>query len=125
MNVLTEARQDIVDALTGAGIDARTFKPDNIVPPMVVVQAGSPYVQRDATGKTFQDWLVTLEAVLVVPSGSNEREIEDMDNLIVDTLTALGDMDLDTVTVGDYYALAESTAEYLALTITITAWVTI
>lgn len=124
MNTLEETKDDLKAALTTAGLWVHTFAPQPLHPPMVVLQAGAPYVQMNATNKTFtNEGLVSIECVLIVGLGTNEKEIADMDDMVCTALGALYGLQLNSVTVGDYYAVPDGDAEYLALNVDITAWV--
>lgn len=84
---LATMRQEIADALNGAGIQARPFLGEVIDPPIALVGPGSPYVE-DPDKKTFKvgTFKVRLEITLVAATAVNEETTAQLDSLIEDVL---------------------------------------
>lgn len=118
--MLKEVRAEVGDLLTAAGLEAHHFEPERLAPPLVVVTAGSPYVE---TGETFTDNTMRLDLILIPQKGSNEKEQDDVDDMIEQTLAALPDWHLESVS--EPYVPQAGTAEYLAVKVTVTASVTL
>lgn len=82
---ITAAKQEFAAALTTAGIRVLDYVPDRITPPIVIVNAASPYI---ATAE-FGEYYLNLELVLVGATGTNKEETYKLDQLIEDVLLAI------------------------------------
>lgn len=90
-NVLSQLRADVAEALTAAGLPARTAMPERPAPPLAVVLPGSQYLAQPDEANTFcTSFTVTLDVLLVMAKGSNQAALEALDAAIVTTVIALG-----------------------------------
>lgn len=121
MNALAQTRLDVATVLTAAGVNASDSMPDRITPPVAVIKAGDPYLDE---GKTFTDTAINLTIQVIASNGTNAVMQDALDDAICAVVTALK-ADQWTVKVGAPYALQTGTAEYPAVDIGITNWITL
>lgn len=122
MNTLSEVRTEVTDQLADAGIKAVEYIPARLAPPVVVISAGNPYVEN-GLNKTFKDVLVRLEFRVVAETATNEKATDSLDGMICDTLLALSNWDMETVSQPFGYEV--NNAVYLAADVVMTASITI
>lgn len=111
-NEITASKAEFALDLQNAGLDVLDYVPERIVPPIVIVTAGTPYLVAETVGS---DYRLGLNLTLVAATATNEEATEALDKLIADTVTAIGDLGYVILkTVNPPYRLAANTAEYLA-----------
>jgi hypothetical protein len=88
MNAVTQARIDVVDALAAAGIDAYGFTPPTLIPPIAVVQAGSPWLEPDRIGGDFAA-TISMRIECIVNLIETAAAIVALEDLVVRVLAAL------------------------------------
>lgn len=78
---LAAERKSLVDAIAGDPVDLNVLDhlPERLVPPAVLVRAGSPYVGEAVT---FDERRLNYQAIVVAPAGSNERITDELDELV-------------------------------------------
>ena len=94
-----ELRTQVAQALTDAGIRAKSYKTETLTPPCAVVVPGQPYILPPAPGRDipFGCHLVRID-VLVVAGPESAKAVEDrMDQLITTALEALDARDVVSV----------------------------
>lgn len=100
MNVITEIRTGIADALKAGGVPAKTYVPANLFYPLALVGSGSPYVTQPVDENPFRKrHSVTITVLLIASDSKNESAMDRMDGLIVDAIDALETADWDVTEV--------------------------
>ena len=111
-NEITLSKAEFALALTNAGLDVLDYVPERIVPPIVIITAGSPYLVAETVGREYR---LGLNLTLVASTATNEEATEALDELIANTVTALDTLGYVILkTVNPPYRLAANNAEYLA-----------
>lgn len=87
MNVITEARKEVAQALSSLEVPVYAYIPGEIDGETVLVTPGSPYV---TPGQVMGEFRVALSLRLFAPQGAeNEVVSEALDELIVNVCAAL------------------------------------
>ncbi len=111
-NEITLSKAEFALALTTAGLEVLDYVPERIVPPIVIITAGSPYLVAETVGREFR---LGLNLTLVASTATNEEATEALDELIADTVTAVTSLGYVILkNVNPPYRLAANNAEYLA-----------
>jgi hypothetical protein len=111
-NEITVSKAEFALDLTNAGLDVLDYVPERIVPPIVIITPGSPYLVAETVGSEYR---LGLNLTLVAATATNEEATEALDELIADTVSAIGSMGYVVLrTVNPPYRLAANNAEYLA-----------
>jgi hypothetical protein len=88
------------------------YVPERIVPPIVIITAGSPYLVGESLAN---DYRLALNLTLVAANATNEEATEALDELISDTVSAISTLGYIVLkSVNTPYRLAANNAEYLA-----------
>jgi len=120
-NEITTAKEQFRDALVDAGLDAVEYIPERVVPPLVVINSGNPFLVPETIGS---EYTMSLELVLVAATATNETATEKLEDLIEATLNAMPAF-ARVVRVEKPYALATGNAEYLSTTVAVEISITI
>lgn len=122
-NEITASKAEFALALSSAGlsVDVSTYIPDRITPPLVIMKSGSPYLTPASVGS---EYLMHFDLVCIVGTATNNQATEKLEALLEATLNALPGY-AKMVSVGQPYALATNSAEYLAADITVNIQITI
>ena len=122
-NEITLAKQEFALDLTGAGLQVsfKSYIPDRITPPVILLKSGSPYLTPASIGS---EYLLHFDAVCVTPTASNESASENLDSLIEQLLNALPGY-AEMTSVGQPYSLVTGNAEYLAADVSVNIQITI
>jgi hypothetical protein len=111
-NEITVSKAEFALDLTNAGLEVLDYVPERIVPPIVIITAGSPYLVAETVGREFR---LGLNLTLVASTATNEEATEALDELIADTVTAVTSLGYVILkNVNPPYRLAANNAEYLA-----------
>lgn len=111
-NEITASKAEFALDLQNAGLDVLDFVPERIVPPIVIITAGSPYLVAETVGNEYR---LALNLTLVASTATNEEATEALDELIANTVNALSTMGYVILkSVNAPYRLAANNAEYLA-----------
>ena len=86
MNVFTAARTQLVELYQLAGIDAYTYTPPTIVPPIVTVLPGSAWIEPNRVGKFHAR--VELMTTAYVSLIDSSVALEQLEQLVEELLTA-------------------------------------
>lgn len=114
MSEIYDAKVQFKTNLAAAGLNVLEYVPERITPPIVIVNAASPYVQT----AEFGEYTLGLELVLVASTATNKKATENLDQLIEDVLLALEPLTYARLTsVNQPYNLQTNNAEYLATNI--------
>jgi hypothetical protein len=111
-NEITASKAEFALDLQNAGLDVLDYVPERIVPPIVIVSSGSPYLVAETVGREYR---LGLNLTLVAQTATNEEATEALDELIANTVSAItgfGYVILNAVNAP--YRLAANNAEYLA-----------
>jgi hypothetical protein len=111
-NEITLSKAEFALDLTNAGLDVLDYVPERIVPPIVIITSGSPYLVAETVGNEYR---LGLNLTLVAATATNEEATEALDELIANTVSAVSHMGYVVLrTVNSPYRLSANTAEYLA-----------
>lgn len=114
MSEISAAKLEFKLELQDAGLNVLEYVPERITPPIVIVNAASPYM----TTAEFGEWYLGLELVLVASTATNKKATENLDQLIEDTLKAIEPLTYARITsVNQPYNLQTNNAEYLSANI--------
>jgi len=122
MNAITDARQQLRDDLITAGLNVVEYIPERITPPVVVINAGSPYLDVKSVANQYR---LNLELVLVASTATNQQASEKLDELISDVLAAIPDYAVLIGGVGQPYGLGTGNADYLSANISVNLVITL
>lgn len=90
MSRLTEARQELVDALTDAGFNAVTEVPQTYSPPLCWVAPRQPYRQQ---GQTVSRKRVSLAVVCIAANATNATALAEVDDFAETVADSIAQMD--------------------------------
>jgi hypothetical protein len=111
-NEITASKAEFALDLQNAGLDVLDYVPERIVPPIVIVSSGSPYLQAETVGREYR---LGLNLTLVAQTATNEEATEALDQLIATTVSAITGFGYVILNgVNTPYRLAANNAEYLA-----------
>lgn len=111
-NEITASKAEFALDLQNAGLDVLDYVPERIVPPIVIVSSGSPYLVAETVGNEYR---LGLNVTLVASTATNEEATEALDELIAQTVSAISTLGYVILkTVNPPYRLAANNAEYLA-----------
>jgi hypothetical protein len=114
MSEINAAKVEFKLELVDAGLNVLEYVPERITPPILIVNAASPYM----TTAEFGEWTLGIELVLVAATATNKKATESLDQLIEDTLKAIEPLTYVRVTsVNQPYNLQTNNAEYLSANI--------
>lgn len=107
--------------LEQAGLTVSDFIPERIVPPIVIINNRSPYMEPSRLGT---EYLLNLELVLVSATATNKKASEQLDQAIEDTLKAMPRY-ARVIAVNEPYEMQTNNASYLAANISVELEITI
>lgn len=111
-NEITASKAEFALDLQNAGLDVLDYVPERIVPPIVIISSGSPYLQAETVGREYR---LGLNLTLVAMTATNEEATEALDGLIANTVSAITGFGYVILNgVNTPYRLAANNAEYLA-----------
>lgn len=122
MSEINDAKVTFKNALVTAGLNVLEYVPERITPPIVIINAASPYV----TTAEFGEYSLGLELVLVASTATNKKATENLDQLVEDVLVAIEPLTYARLTsVNQPYNLQTNNAEYLSTNVFIQLAITI
>lgn len=107
--------------LEQGGLTVSDFIPERIVPPIVIINNRSPYMEPSRLGT---EYLLNLELVLVAATATNKKASEQLDQAIEDTLKAMPRY-ARVIAVNEPYEMQTNNASYLAANISVELEITI
>ena len=114
MSEITAAKVEFKLELADAGLNVLEYIPERITPPIILINAASPYMST----AEFGEWNLGLELVLVAATATNKKATESLDQLIENTLNAIEPLTYARITsVNQPYNLQTNNAEYLSANI--------
>lgn len=122
-NEITASKAEFKLDLQNAGLDVLDYVPERIVPPIVIVNSGSPYLIAETVGNEYR---LGLNVTLVASTATNEEATEALDELIAQTVSAISTLGYVILkTVNTPFRLAANNAEYLACDLNIDLSITL
>ena len=122
-NEITASKAEFALDLQNAGLDVLDYVPELIVPPIVIVSSGSPYLTAETVGREYR---LGLNVTLVASTATNEEATEALDELIATTVSAITSLGYVVLkAVNTPYRLAANNAEYLATDLNIDLTITL
>ena len=113
---LSDIAASVANDLKSVGLKVSDSVPAKVVPPLVIIGTGDPYVEQ---GGTFgSDFLVHLELFLVTGTATNSAATAALNNMIQTVIYNLGDWEIKGVSA-PYMATAND-SYYLTSKISIT-----
>ena len=110
---LAETRRELEEQLEEAGLSAFSYLPERIQPPVVLISAGTPYLDK---GPTYCDFIVNLTATLVAAKATNTIETDEIDRMI-ETVILGTESSFGIDRVEAPFSLEVNNAAYLAVKI--------
>jgi hypothetical protein len=120
-NEITTSKAEFALVLQNAGLEVFPYVPGRIVPPVVVMRHGNPYLEPSSLGNEYS---LGLELVVLAAPAVNELATELLDEAIETLLNALPNYAL-MGSVSQPQIYTENGAEYLGASITITLDITL
>lgn len=111
-NEITASKAELQLDLQNAGLEVLDYVPERVVPPIVIISGGSPYLVAETVGSEYR---LGLTLTLVAMTATNEEATEALDALIAQTVSAIGHLGYAVLkSVNPAYRLGVNSAEYLA-----------
>lgn len=120
-NEITLAKAEFKLDLDAAGINVEDFVPERIVPPIVIINSASPYIEASSLANEYN---MNLELVCIAATATNKQATEKLDEAIADVLTALPRY-ARLIRVNEPYEMQTNNASYLAVNISVELEITI
>jgi hypothetical protein len=120
-NEITTSKAEFALVLQNAGLDVYPYVPNRIIPPVIVMRAGTPYLQPSTIGN---EYFLELELVVLAAPAVNELAIEMLDNALQNLCNALPNYAL-LGSVSQPQIFNENSADYLGATVSITLEITL
>lgn len=120
-NEITTSKAEFALVLQEAGLEVFPYVPNRIVPPVIVMRHGSPYLEPSTLGNEYN---LGLELVILAAPAVNELATELLDEAIQDLLNALPNYAV-LGSVSQPQIFTENSAEYLGATLSITLEITL
>lgn len=121
VNEITASRAEYALALTALGLKVSSFIPERIVPPMVVLSPGSPYLEPVTVDGEFT---MRLEVMVIAAHAVNAKATELLDKAL-ETLLNGNPAYARVGNVSQPYALQTNNAEFLASNVTVDLRITL
>lgn len=120
-NEITLAKAEFKLDLDAAGINVQDFVPERIVPPIVIINSASPYIEASSLANEYN---MNLELVCIAATATNKQATEKLDEAIANVLTALPRY-ARLIRVNEPYEMQTNNASYLAVNIGVELEITI
>jgi hypothetical protein len=122
VNEITASKAEYALALTALGLKVSSYIPERVVPPVVIISPGSPYLTPTLLDRG--EWVMNLELMVVGPTAVNVKATESLDQAIEKILNGNPGYS-QIVNVGQPYGLQTNNAEYLAANISVNVRITL
>jgi hypothetical protein len=122
VNEITASRAEYALALTALGLKVSSFIPERIVPPVVVIAPGTPYLEPTLLDRG--EWMMRLELMVIAATAVNAKATELLDKALETLLNGNPAYSIIT-SVGQPYALQTNNAEYLAANVSVNLRITL
>jgi hypothetical protein len=111
-NEITTSKAELALDLQNAGLEILDYVPERIVPPIVIMTPGSPYLSPETVGNEYR---LSLTLTMVAMTATNEEATEALDGLIAQTVSALAPLGYVVLrSVNPPFRMQANNAEYLA-----------
>jgi hypothetical protein len=121
MNEITASKNELQLHFANAGIEVVSFIPERVVPPVVIINAGSTYLEPESL---HNGYTMFLDLTLVAAQAVNEEATIQLDALIEQVLQNIPNF-ASVKQVAKPFILQANNAEYLATTINIDLSITL
>lgn len=121
VNEITASRQEYALALTSAGIKVSAVIPERIIPPVVVIAPGSPYLEPTTVA---DGWIMRLELMVIAMTAVNVKATESLESALEALILANPDY-ARIQSIGQPYALQTNNTEFLAANVSVDIRITI
>jgi hypothetical protein len=109
---ITAAKAEFALALADADLDVVDYIPGRVVPPVVIISSGSPYITPETVGNEYE---LNLDLKCVAMTADNQMATNALDLLVEQVINALSDLHyIQMKQVNQPYALEANGAVYLA-----------
>jgi hypothetical protein len=122
VNEITASKAEYALALTALGLKVSSYIPERVVPPVVIIGPGAPYLTPTLLDRG--EWVMNLELMVVGPTAVNVKATESLDQAIEKILNGNPGYS-QIVNVGQPYGLQTNNAEYLAANISVNVRITL
>lgn len=111
-NEITASKAELALDLQNAGLEILDYVPERVVPPIVIMSPGSPYLSAETVGNEYR---LGLTLTMVAMTATNEEATEALDGLVAQTVSALAPLGYAVLkSVNAPYRMLVNNAEYLA-----------
>jgi hypothetical protein len=122
MSEISAVKAEFAQELIDAGLRVSDFVPERITPPIVILNAASPYIQTSQ----FGEYTLGLEIVIVASMATNKKATQNLDDAIEEVLKAIEPLTyVRLINVNQPYNLQTNNAEYLATNVYVQLSITI
>lgn len=121
VNEITASKVEYALALQALGLRVSSYIPERIVPPLVVITPGSPYLTPIALEN---DWLMGLDVMVIAAPAVNAKASELLDKALATILNGNPDY-VRIANVSQPYSLQTNNAEFLAANLTVDIRITL
>lgn len=122
VNEITASRAEYALALTALGLKVSAFIPERVVPPIVILSPGSPYLEPDLLDR--KQFMMRLDVMVIAAHAVNVKASELLDKAVETILNGNPGYSIIS-SVGQPYALQTNNAEYLAANISVNLRITL
>lgn len=112
-NEITAAKVEFKLDLTAGGLIVSDYVPERITPPIVIINAGTPYLRPSTIGN---EYVLNLELVCVAATASNKLATERLDELLESVINAMPGY-ARVISAGQPFNLQTNNTEYLAASV--------
>lgn len=120
-NEITAAKVEFKLDLVAGGLNVSDFVPERIVPPIVIINSGVPYLRPSSLGS---EYTLNLELVCVAAQATNKMASEKLDELLETVINALPGY-ARMISAGQPFNLQTNNTEYLAVSVNTDVQITI
>jgi hypothetical protein len=122
VNEITASRAEYALALTALGLKVSSFIPERIVPPVVILSPGSPYLEPVLLDRS--EYMMRLDLMVIAATAVNSKASELLDKALETLLNGNPAYSIIS-SVGQPYALQTNNAEYLAANVSVNLRITL
>lgn len=112
-NEITAAKLEFKLDLVAEGLIVSDYVPERITPPIVIINAGTPYLRPSTIGN---EYVLNLELVCVAATATNKMSTEKLDELLEDVINAMPGY-ARVISAGQPFNLQTNNTEYLAVSV--------
>jgi hypothetical protein len=112
-NEITAAKLEFKLDLVAEGLIVSDFVPERITPPVVIINAGIPYLRPSTIGN---EYVLNLELVCVAATATNKMASERLDELLESVINAMPGY-ARVISAGQPFNLQTNNTEYLAVSV--------